>query len=210
MKNLPNLFNNKKQSPDKGNNMNRSILKQLNKNLSKNHYVRKIKSGEVFFGVQLTPSLQTNPKVMEASTHCSMEVQEDGEVKIVDRDRGFSKEQLQNETHFIVKLEIKPKLKQEDDYTFSIKVEDIEIIEDDNNNPGVKVYTTCLMPIWIDGEIEQFKRLQSKAIERVTDDVLGIIVNSSDLEFSSVHYAGDGRYIDFSDRKQMIKDLPKK
>jgi len=190
--------------------MNRSILKQLNKNLSKNHYVRKIKSGEVFFGVQLTPTLQTNPNVMEAATHCSMEVEEDGEVKIVDRDRGFSKKQLANEESFIVKLEVKPKLKQEDDYTFSIKVEDIEIIEDENNNPGVKVYTTCLMPIWIDGEVEHLKRLQSKAIERVTDDVLEIIVNSSDLEFSSVHYAGNGRYINFSDRKQMIKDLPKK
>ena len=190
--------------------MNRSILRELNKNLNKHHYVRKIKGGEIFFGVQLTPTLQTNQNVMDAATHCSMEVDSDGEAKIVDRDRGFSKKQLKNESAFIVKLEIKPKLKQEDDYTFSIKVEDIEIVEDDNNNPGIKVYTTCLMPIWLDGEVEHFKRLQSKAIERVTDDVLETIVNSSDLEFSSVHYAGNGRYIDFSNRSQMIKDLPKK
>jgi hypothetical protein len=191
------------------NNMNRSILKQLNKNLNKHYYVRKIKSGEVFYGVQLTTVLASNDDVIGATSHSQLKIGEDGKIEITDRDKGFSSKQLNDTDNFIVKLEVKPKLTQNEDYTFSVKVNDIEIIEDENGNPGIKVTTQALNPVWIDGESEYFQSLQSKSIERVTDDVLEIIVNSSDLEFSSVHYDGSGKYIDLLDRNQLIKDLPK-
>ena len=190
--------------------MNRSILKELNKNLSKNHYVRKIQSGKVFFGVSLS-TLVDPSKVDESGvdTFSSLEVDSDGEMVIKEIDKK-NISSIDIKDNFGVTMELVHNVKQSDKYTFLIKIEEVELEKSDElDKPIIRVKSNCIMPFWIDGSDETFQTIQQTAIEQCVDVVLGIIVNSSDVEFGGVRVEGCGEYLDTSDRSKLLNQLPK-
>jgi hypothetical protein len=190
--------------------MNRSILKELNKNLSKNHYVRKIKSGKVFFGVSLS-TLVDPSKVDESGvdTFSSLEVDGDGEMVIKEMDKKDISS-IDIKDNFGVTMELVHNVKQSDKYTFLIKIEEVELEKSDElDKPIIRVKSNCIMPFWIDGSDEMFKTIQQSAIEQCVDTVLGIIVNTSDVQFAGVKVEGCGEYLDTSNRSRLLKQLPK-
>lgn len=192
------------------NNMNRSILKELNKNLSKNQYVRKIQSGKVFFGVSL--STLVDPSKVDSrgvDTFSSLEVDGDGEMVIKEIDKK-NISSIDIKDNFGVTMELVHNVKQSDKYTFLIKIEEIELEKSDElDNPIIRVKSNCIMPFWIDGSDEMFKTIQQSAIEQCVDTVLGIIVNTSDVQFAGVKVEGCGEYLDTSNRSKLLKQLPK-
>lgn len=190
--------------------MNRSILKELNKNLSKNQYVRKIQSGKVFFGVSL--STLVDPSKVDSrgvDTFSSLEVDGDGEMVIKEIDKK-NISSIDIKDNFGVTMELVHNVKQSDKYTFLIKIEEIELEKSDElDNPIIRVKSNCIMPFWIDGSDEMFKTIQQSAIEQCVDTVLGIIVNTSDVQFAGVKVEGCGEYLDTSNRSKLLKQLPK-
>ena len=192
------------------NTMNRSILKQLNKDLNKNSYVRKIQSGKVFFGVSL--STLVDPSKVDINgldTFQSLEVDGDGEMVIKDMNKKKFNS-IDIEDNFGVSMELIHNVSQSDKYTFLIKIEEVELQKSDElDKPMIRVKSNCIMPFWIDGSDEMFKTIQQNAIEQCVDVVLGIIVNSSDVKFGGVCVEGCGEYLDTSDRSKLLKQLPK-
>jgi hypothetical protein len=190
--------------------MNRSILKELNRNLSKNHYVRKIQSGKVFFGVSL--STLVDPSKVDSSgvdTFSSLEVDSDGEMVIKEMDKK-NISSIDIKDNFGVTMELINNVKQGDKYTFLIKIEEVELEKSDElDKPIIRVKSNCIMPFWIDGSDEMFKTIQQSAIEQCVDTVLGIIVNTSDVKFAGVKVEGCGEYLDTSNRSKLLKQLPK-
>jgi hypothetical protein len=190
--------------------MNRSILKELNRNLSKNHYVRKIQSGKVFFGVSL--STLVDPSKVDSSgvdTFSSLEVDSDGEMVIKEMDKK-NISSIDIKDNFGVTMELVHNVKQSDKYTFLIKIEEVELEKSDElDKPIIRVKSNCIMPFWIDGSDEMFKTIQQSAIEQCVDTVLGIIVNTSDVQFAGVKVEGCGEYLDTSNRSKLLKQLPK-
>jgi hypothetical protein len=190
--------------------MNRSILKELNRNLSKNHYVRKIQSGKVFFGVSL--STLVDPSKVDSSgvdTFSSLEVDSDGEMVIKEIDKK-NISSIDIKDNFGVTMELINNVKQGDKYTFLIKIEEVELEKSDElDKPIIRVKSNCIMPFWIDGSDEMFKTIQQSAIEQCVDTVLGIIVNTSDVQFAGVKVEGCGEYLDTSNRSKLLKQLPK-
>ena len=192
------------------NNMNRSILKELNKNLSKNHYVRKIQSGKVFFGVSLSTLI--DPSKVDSNgvdTFSSLEVDGDGEMVIKEIDKK-NISSIDIKDNFGVTMELVHNVKQSDKYTFLIKIEEVELEKSDElDKPIIRVKSNCIMPFWIDGSDEMFKTIQQSAIEQCVDSVLAIIVNTSDVQFAGVKVEGCGEYLDTSNRSKLLKQLPK-
>jgi hypothetical protein len=189
------------------NKMNRSILKQLNKELNKNSYVRRIQSGKVFFGVSLSTLTDPN-KVNNADVFSELEVDGDGSLKITEKDRKHVRS-INLEENFGVTMKLTQNVEQSDDYTFLIKIEEIELQKhDDSDKPVIRVKSNCIMPFWIDGSNETFITIQQSAVEQCIDCALGIIVNTSDVEFGGVIYEGCGEYMDVSDRRTLVKQLP--
>jgi hypothetical protein len=190
--------------------MNRSILKELNKNLSKNHYVRKIQSGKVFFGVSLSTLI--DPSKVDSNgvdTFSSLEVDGDGEMVIKEMDKKDISS-IDIKDNFGVTMELVHNVKQSDKYTFLIKIEEVELEKSDElDKPIIRVKSNCIMPFWIDGSDEMFKTIQQSAIEQCVDCVLGIIVNTSDVQFAGVKVEGCGEYLDTSNRSKLLKQLPK-
>jgi hypothetical protein len=190
--------------------MNRSILKELNKNLSKNHYVRKIQSGKVFFGVSLSTLI--DPSKVDSNgvdTFSSLEVDGDGEMVIKEIDKK-NISSIDIKDNFGVTMELVHNVKQSDKYTFLIKIEEVELEKSDElDKPIIRVKSNCIMPFWIDGSDEMFKTIQQSAIEQCVDCVLGIIVNTSDVQFAGVKVEGCGEYLDTSNRSKLLKQLPK-
>jgi hypothetical protein len=190
--------------------MNRSILKELNRNLSKNHYVRKIQSGKVFFGVSL--STLVDPSKVDSSgvdTFSSLEVDSDGEMVIKEIDKK-NISSIDIKDNFGVTMELVHNVKQSDKYTFLIKIEEVELEKSDElDKPIIRVKSNCIMPFWIDGSDEMFQTIQQSAIEQCVDTVLGIIVNTSDVKFAGVKVEGCGEYLDTSNRSKLLKQLPK-
>jgi len=192
------------------NNMNRSILKELNKNHSKNHYVRKIQSGKVFFGVSLS-TLVDPSKVDErdVDTFSSLEVDGDGEMVIKEIDKK-NISSIDIKDNFGVTMELVHNVKQSDKYTFLIKIEEVELEKSDElDKPIIRVKSNCIMPFWIDGSDEMFQTIQQSAIEQCVDSVLAIIVNTSYVQFAGVKVEGCGEYLDTSNRSKLLKQLPK-
>jgi hypothetical protein len=190
--------------------MNRSILKELNKNLSKNHYVRKIQSGKVFFGVSLSTLVDpSNVDEGGVDTFSSLEVDSDGEMVIKQLDKK-NISSIDIKDNFGVTMELINNVKQGDKYTFLIKIEEVELEKSDElDKPIIRVKSNCIMPFWIDGSDEMFQKIQQTAIEQCVDTVLGIIVNTSDVQFAGVKVEGCGEYLDTSNRSKLLKQLPK-
>jgi hypothetical protein len=190
--------------------MNRSILKQLNKNLSKNQYVRRIQSGKVFFGVSLSTLI--DPSKVDANgvdTFSALEVDSDGEMVIKEMDKKKISS-IGIKDNFGVTMELVHNVSQNDKYTFLIKIDEVELEKhDDGDEPIIRVKSNCIMPFWIDGSDEMFKTIQQSAIEQCVDTVLSIIVNTSDVKFAGVKLEGCGEYLDTSNRSKLLKQLPK-
>jgi hypothetical protein len=107
-------------------------------------------------------------------------------------------------------MELVHNVKQSDKYTFLIKIEEVELEKSDElDKPIIRVKSNCIMPFWIDGSDEMFKTIQQSAIEQCVDTVLGIIVNTSDVQFAGVKVEGCGEYLDTSNRSKLLKQLPK-
>jgi hypothetical protein len=213
VKYLPNLFNNKNflvGQANHTNKMNRSILKQLNKDLSKNSYVRRINKGEIFFGVSLKTLLNPSEiKLTGRDQVVGMGINEDGEL-VNESLSSKSLKHVDDNENFGVTSSIKPNVKQSDDYTFLIKVEEVELVKgDEDYRPAIRVKCNCLVPFWIDGSNEVFQNIQSQSAETVIDTVLGILTNMDNIEFSGVHYEGCGQYINVTDRNELVNQLPK-
>ena len=192
------------------NTMNRSILKQLNKDLNKHSYVRKIQSGKVFFGVSLSTLVDTSKvNINGLDTFSSLEVDGDGEMVIKEMDKK-KVSSINIEDNFGVTMELVHNVSQSDKYTFLIKIEEVELQKSDElDKPIIRVKSNCIMPFWIDGSNEMFQTIQQSAVEQCVDVVLGIIVNTSDVKFDGVMYEGCGEYLDTSDRSKLLNQLPK-
>ncbi len=213
MKYLPNLFNNKNflvGQANHTNKMNRSILKQLNKDLSKSSYVRRINKGEIFFGVSLTTLV--NPSQIKTTSRdqiVGMGVNEDGDLVSESLSSNYLKH-VDDSENFGVTSTVKPNVRQSDDYTYLIKVEEVELVKgDEDDRPAIRVKCNCLIPFWIDGNHEIFKNIQGQSVETVIDNVLSILVDSDNIVFSGVHYEGCGEYINVTNRSELVKQLPK-
>ena len=135
------------------NKMNRNIIRQLNKDLSKSSYVRRINKGEIFYGVSLTTLMNPSQiKLTGRDNVVGMGVNEDGEL-VNESLSSKSLKHVNDNENFGVTSAIKPNVKQSDEYTFLIKVEEVEFIKgEEGDKPAIRVKTNCLMPFWIDGD----------------------------------------------------------
>ena len=192
------------------NKMNRNIIRQLNKDLSKSSYVRRINKGEIFYGVSLTTLMNPSQiKLTGRDNVVGMGINEDGEL-VNESLSSKSLKHVNDNENFGVTSAIKPNVKQSDEYTFLIKVEEVEFIKgEEGDKPAIRVKTNCLMPFWIDGDNEVFQKIQAQAVETVIDNVLTILVDSDNIEFSGVRYEGCGQYMNVTDRSELTNQLPK-